>query len=120
MLARATGGARFPLQRVLFTVAVAGRKTASSRDSGCAQDGAGGMTCQGCCGIGGLTNGSLDAGCVPRMRRTHIVVLPALRGWHAFFNPTADCVEFKPQVEHQSVSSESHIVWSGEWRMQLK
>ena len=47
-LARAAGGARLPLQRVLFAVAVAGRKTASSRDSGCAHDGAGGITCQGC------------------------------------------------------------------------
>ena len=64
--------------------------------------------------MGAPSNGIFVAGCVPRIRRVHIVVLPALRGSQAFFRPTAASVEFKPHEEHHNVSSDSHTVWSGE------
>ena len=96
-----------------------GRSTACSREAGWGQGGASGMACQECCGIGWHSNGALVIGCVPRMRRVHVVVLPALRGSQACFRPTDDRVELRPQVEHHRVSSESQIGWSGEWRMFL-
>ena len=78
------------------------------------------MTCPAICGIGAQAKGTLDAGCVPRISRVHIVVFPALRGSQACLRPTDEEVEFRPQVEHQRVSSDSHTVWSGACRMSLK
>ena len=102
------------LPRSLLLAAEAGRRTACSSDSGCGHGGAGGIIWPRCCGMGAAANGTLVAGCVPRISRVHMVVLPALRGSQACLRPTAESVEFSPHVEHHSVSSESHMVWSGE------
>ena len=81
--------------------------------------GTAGMVCQRCSGMAAQRKRSFVMGCSPRIRRIHVVVLPALRGQHARLRPTADWVELSPHVEHHNVLSDNHKVWLGEWRMLL-
>ena len=73
----------------LFAAAVEGRRTASRRGGG-AHCGTAGMFCHRCSGMAAQRNRSFVMGCSPRIRRIHVVVLPALRGQHASLRPTAD------------------------------